>query len=120
MQIVMKIIRINQLVHPHIERPIRESNLGVPLSKLTRIDNRVRTVHYNYILHCEHVDLSRSNTSSSSSFSRYSSAYYNGVVASAGFKSVSVDSSFLTPFAGELLNERGLELEIFYCSLFPS
>ena len=69
MQIVMKMANIDQLYHPHIDKPIRDSNLGEPLSRLTMTERSVKTVHYSWILHCEQVDFSRFYISSRSSLS---------------------------------------------------
>ena len=61
----MNIPRISQLYHPHIDKPMTDSNFGVPLKRLTSTASRVNTVHCNWTRHWEHADFSLAKSSSS-------------------------------------------------------
>ena len=65
MQIIMNSVRISQLYHPHFDRPMTDSNLEVPLKRLTSTVSRVSTMHCKWTIHWEQVDFSLASNSSS-------------------------------------------------------
>ena len=90
-----KAVRMSQLVVSQVDNPTTESNLGVPLTKLTAIAMVASKATCRQLLHYVQVDLSRFSIVSSCSISSGvpNSSCLSGVFS---YNSIRAESSFST------------------------